>query len=266
MSDVLTKINSSEEFFKRIKIVVMDVPYDVLHYDLAKQIFINTLSLKLMGYQSVYSYGVLPIDTYDFIGTSLLVTLQLDNGEHYILAGQKAVTLNRCTIHKQEFPGVVVAKKMCTPECSQEIERIVNKCKAENIGLSYDASWTINPELKNYSSFLNLVIGVSFSMEINFHLDYNIKEWVVVGIKKVGTDKYFERTGCKTVSANPEFKFLGLDNADAVMYHHDGNYSLQTMQRANRYKHVWDNRLVLNKSYFDKVKDKAISRELAIAA
>ena len=52
---------------RNIRLVVIDCPYESWHAPFPRELFAKMVDLKLRGFKSHYSHGVLPLDTTDFL-------------------------------------------------------------------------------------------------------------------------------------------------------------------------------------------------------
>ena len=59
--------------YNKIKIVVMECPYDTWDINPTQELFGKMVSLKLAGYRARHPYGVMPVEAYDYIGIHQLV-------------------------------------------------------------------------------------------------------------------------------------------------------------------------------------------------
>jgi hypothetical protein len=92
-----------------LQIVVLESPYDNMNDPLVRDLFSKIVQLKIEGYRLVYPYGVLPVDSYDFIATHHLVCREI-NGSYQVLMGVKYITLKKCLTHNLPFPGIALLR------------------------------------------------------------------------------------------------------------------------------------------------------------
>ena len=94
---------------RKLKIVVLEAPYDSLKEKHAPDIFGKIISLKLQGYGPEYPYGTMPVDTNDFIATHLAVCVE-DGSELKPIMAYKTVQQRKCRAHGVQFPGQYLPK------------------------------------------------------------------------------------------------------------------------------------------------------------
>lgn len=143
-----------------LKIVVLDCPYDTIHSSETQSLLSKIFSMKIAGYQKHYQYGVLPVDTCDFVATHL-VLCEETNGGLEPLMGMKFTTLERCKLHNLEFPLLHIVDKKYEKH-HQSVEKTLNEIESNNESCAYSSSWTMseiarqNPEFSTFCKNLNI--------------------------------------------------------------------------------------------------------------
>lgn len=133
------------------KVAVLDCPYDTWGSTNTQHLFSEIINLKLAGYKDVYTDGVLPMDTYDFIATHILVCME-ENGKLRPLTGFKSVTSARCKRFNLPFPTAQLLSLGNTPLHVEAVDSIMKNCDESGNVLAYDSSWTVHPEAKKTRS------------------------------------------------------------------------------------------------------------------
>ena len=95
--------------FASLKIVTIEPLYDNWNNFLARDLFGQIVDVKLKGFGAHYPYGVMPIDTSDFISTHHLICQERD-GELEVLSAFKTVDLNKAITHNLTFPALSLVK------------------------------------------------------------------------------------------------------------------------------------------------------------
>lgn len=218
-----------------------------LNWDEPTQKFFSKIAkLKIDGYQFEYGKNVMPMSSYDFFGTHIVVCEEKKN-ELEPLAIAKISRYSVCEYFNHSFQPIELARKGGNESLAIEIENILNFAM-ENYGeITYDSSWTVRPDIR--SDRVNaIILRIILSMWINYHLDYSINDFIVSATLKVGTDKMFFTTGCTPITENPYYKLIEVDNQKAMMFRCE-QFSKTILTNANKYRELWDKRLLYGEEF-----------------
>jgi hypothetical protein len=230
-----------------LRIVVIDNPYDSLDNPMVQDLFAKTMALKIQGYRSVYPYGMLPTDTYDFVATHQLVC-QEKNGSYEVLMGYKSITLQRCQIHRLAFqPLAVLQASQATPH-DQVMESILAKHAKNPEKISAGCGWTIHPSARENEILRKTLKDLMTTMLVYHEQETGTLERVCGAIPRVKTDNYFENLGYQRLSHNgevlPPFSAPSHFGEQAVMLHCP-RFTEAAFTTAEHYRDIWDARVVV---------------------
>lgn len=224
-----------------------------LNWDEDTQKFFSKITkLKIDGYQHEYGKNVMPMSSYDYFGTHIVVCEEEDNKELSPLAIAKVSRYSICKYFNHDFQPIELAKKGGNYALAREIENILKYAMEKYGEITYDSSWTVRPDIRN-GRMNAVVLRIILSMWINYHLDYSIFDFIVSATLKVGTDKMFVTTGCKPVTANPYYKLIEVDNQSAMMFRCT-EFSSTILNNAKKYRELWDKRVTYGTEFVAQAK------------
>jgi hypothetical protein len=230
-----------------LRIVVLESPYDTLSDPLVQDLFSRTMKLKIEGYQTVYPYGVLPVDSYDFIATHQLVCRE-KNGRYEILMGAKYVTLQKCMTHRLPFPGLSLLRSSAATPHAQILESLLERYSKNPEKVSYGSSWTIDPISRSNPVVKKTLKDLMTATLVHYETELETVERFCCGAPKIKTDLYFENLGYHRLSDQnnplPAFNQASLMGEAAVMLR-CSNFSDAALNIAESYRDLWESRLVL---------------------
>ncbi|MCX6968034.1 MAG: hypothetical protein NTZ46_09725 [Verrucomicrobia bacterium] len=229
------------------KVVVLDCPYDTWSKTSTQSLFSEIINLKLAGYTSVYTDGVLPVDTYDFIATHILVCGE-ENGQLKPLTGFKSVTLSRCKRFNLPFPTSQLLSGTNTPQHTEAVASIMRSCDESGDVLAYDSSWTVHPLVRKDRPVHHFLQELFISNVVHLHTSAAPHKLLGAGVRQVRTDKFFERVGFKRLSNSGEplstFKQASLVGAEVALIHLE-RFSEFATSIAQKYESFWNERVVI---------------------
>lgn len=235
------------EQIKNLRLVIMDRPYDTWDNVKTQSLFLKTVSLKLKNYLGEYPYGVLPVDTCDFIGTHHLICQEF-NGELMPLMGYKSTTLSRSKQHNITFPALAILQSSGALQHAQEVQKILNRCETQDTEISYDGSWTIAQSVRQNREFADELKKTMMAIQVHYHIRDKIPEMVGFGMIRFKTNRYFEEMGYKQFTCEgtplPPVKMSTLQNEPAILLHLQ-KFSDTALALADQYSYLWDNRLII---------------------
>ena len=224
----------------KYQVVVIENPclaWDDMH---VKDFFVKIAKLKIEGFQYEYGLNVMPLNAHDFFATHV-VLCEVDNGELTPISAMKISKYSVCNFFAHSFPPMDLALQGGNSALAKEIEDIVKQITQQGKEITYDASWTTRPDIRN-SNLINRISRIVFALWINYHLFNSIPNLIVSATLKVKTDKIFYATGCVPISKDPYYKLIEVDNQDAMMFSCN-RFSDMILRNAERYQDLWDNRI-----------------------
>lgn len=229
------------------RVVVLDCPYDTWSSATTQHLFSEIINLKLEGYKTVYSDGVLPIDTYDFIATHILVCSD-DGGKLKPLTGFKSVTSPRCKRFNLPFPTSQLLSLDGAPLHAEAVATIMKNTEESGSVLAYDGAWTIDPEARKNRSVRSLLHELFISNVVHWHTSSTPHNLVGMGVPGIRTDKFFERVGFKRVTSEgkplPTFNHTAIVGGEVALIYLE-KFSEFATELARKYQPFWNNRITI---------------------
>jgi len=235
-------------------LVILECPYDLWQDSQVQKLFCKMVKLKLKGYQKEYPYGVLPIDTTDFIATHHF--LYSSNSEKTPiwetaepLLAFKTISLSRCTKHNLPFPAQSILKAAQGTDLHLlKLYEILDMCKLENIDLSFGSGWTIDPLVRENRELTKKLKELMIGVLINYYLETQTLKQLCFGVPRFKTDLFFQKLGYQNLSFGmqslppfPHQPLLG-ESVTILFCDHFSSYALEL---ANASKNIWDEKMVL---------------------
>lgn len=232
---------------ENVKFVTVEDTYGSLEQEPVQILLGKAFSMKLRGYRAAYPYGVLPLDSHDFIATHHLVC-EDKGGVLEPLLGYKSVTLKKCDTHLLPFPGVSVLKASNLPEHEKSLQHLLVRWREEDLNVSYGSSWAVNPDIPPKSELRKLLKDLMTTMLVSYELDAGIDRRVCCGAIRMKTDQYFLNVGYLPLADQdgnplPAFKQASLFGEPAAMFHGQA-FSDAAMKIAEKYQSLWKSRVI----------------------
>lgn len=232
-----------------IRVVVLDRAHAHFADSSLRNFFADVMALRLTGYGHEYPSQVVPIDTSDFFSTQIVTCEELPQGQLVPLSSYKMVSARRCKEYHKEFSGLSVPRGAKDGSAHAELVRqIVASAEARGEDVGYCGSWTIHPRIRQNELLTQLIRNIVYCTHLNWQLQYNVKEMLIVGVQRFKTDKYQESIGYKRLQVGDEI--LGpyghpdlWDEPIAML--HLTQPSEKTLALAQRYQSYWDNRIAM---------------------
>ncbi len=243
----------------KLKLFEFDCPFDHLDQRNERDLFSAILHLRKQGYLSRHQYGVLPTDTYDFIGKHYGVMTETNEGLE-ILMSYRTITLARCSEFKLALPIENIFKGTEALEHLNLLEKIKTQSVQENKPLVYTSSWTVSPKLRKNPKTYEHVYQLLTTMNVHsFHEDLNqIK--LACGSLRLKTHEYIQWLGYELFKDEAKnlnsFKQYNLNNEDVVALRLT-KHSDDSIEVAEKFKIQWKNRLIFNRPILDQFIKKA---------
>jgi hypothetical protein len=234
---------------RRLRIVILDSPYDSLGTPEAQALFAKLVALKLKGYGAEYQYGVLPLDQSDFIATHFMVCQERDGELHPIMA-YKSVKEPKCRQH-----GITFASCAHLSRCAKDdknllaVEKIIEEANARSSLMAYDGAWTIDPLIRKDRALVTELKNLFTCIQVNHYAQFGKFDLLLVGVLRFKTEKIFQDWGYKPLNWKGEQlqPFQSPSLREAVWLHHARAFSEQALELSARYTSYWENRIEIEK-------------------
>jgi hypothetical protein len=235
------------------QIVILDSPYDCLGRSDAQKFFGSFMDLKLRGYGCEYPYGVMPVDTTDFIATHLGVFMHR-GGDWVPIAAYKSISEKKCRLHGVQFSGVQVPLSSGASQAVRAVESLIEKSKQTGSFLTYEGGWTIDPSIRKDPALVTEVHHLCTTMHISQHLLYGKIDSICCGLLRFRTDRIMKGWGYHVLSYEGQeiqpFAQASL-KGEMVHMHHTTQFSEEALKTAENYAHYWNNRIQIGKAILE---------------
>ena len=227
----------------KLRIVIID---EAIHIedDLACRLWQKTLWAKEKGYRKHYKTSIMPIGADDFFGTHYIVAEVKANGNLEPVAMTKSVRRSQCERFNIPF-GAQSLLKIVSLENNKNATKVLDSTNE----ISYESSWTINPEYKKYRELSPLLRDYMTLYACCYFRSAGIPRWLTAGVTRLKIDKYFEWLGGSELI--PEFPLPIIDNQTVrMMYFADAyNPPKEPMAIAEKLMSQWENRIIFQPKY-----------------
>ncbi len=230
----------------KFKIVVLECPYDTWDDPLSKDMFHKMVQLKMIGYKREYPYGVLPVDTSDFVATHHLICLD-ERGELNPVMAYRTVTLERAKLHSMSLPVLNLMNMIGAKEHAEKIQSIITNCEKQNKSLVYASSLAVHNDHKGNADLRTALRTI----HVLYHKDAKIDEIIAGGVIRFKMDKLYEFFGYSDLEWNgkvlPPVAVPFVFN-EVTGFYHLRKFSEEAMNLAEANRKLWENRITISKS------------------
>lgn len=233
----------------RYRIVIMECPYDSIESPLGMEMFGKLMALKIRGYKKEYSYGVLPVETSDFVSTHKMVCEEID-GKLFPLMAYKSISLDRAARHGMKLPLMELfetQENLKIPRLA--LEKVILEVKAAKKKLNYESSWTIDPEVRKDREKSRELRHWLNAIHVLDHYEKGMDESVLLGATKFKAEKMFESWGyspiCLAGRPIDPFEVESFDNAHVYLLHLK-SFVKASRESAEQFRSEWNKRIVID--------------------
>ena len=234
---------------ENLKLVVLDSPYDAWEDPRTQYFFNKIVGLKLEGYKTKYAYGVLPLDTTDFVCIHHIFCKDTKSGLEPIM-GYRSMPLSRCKLFRMTYPAMVLCQTSQAHDHEQAVKKILSDAESRKTEISHDSSWTIKPEFRKDRVLVADLKGMFEGTNCLYHRDYQIPEITGSGSVRLKTDEYFLNWGYQRLR-DEKNQELGIFNQatlldEQIQLFHLKDFSARVLAEAERWISIWENRIILS--------------------
>lgn len=222
------------------KIVVIKGPNDNWDHPVVREMFHKIVSLKLRGYGKEYPYGVMCLDTTDFICDHLAICQVTEGDELKPVLAYKSIELSRAETFKLPFSLLTLVQHSARPEDVKTISKKIEEAKTNNHTLRYCSAYTIDPEIRFDKAGTRWLQRLMGGMHANFHLTEKTGESTLLGVTQFKVDKMFETWGYKKISEDYNLKSLNNTMVGMLSLTKFSDFALSL---AEEFKAIWDERI-----------------------
>lgn len=228
---------------KNIRLVILESPYDSWSEPLVANMLRDVIGIKLRGYGKQYPYGVLPVDGADLISTHLVACSINSEGSLEPLMAFRATSLKKCRQHYINFPGMGLLQQAEAKEHISLLDSIIYDLDKKKGDLFYCGSLSIDPLQKTgkeQSLFLREILTLMF---VELQKQNQPSELLAGGTVRFKMDNWLDAIGHKPLHNEPiSVKHLA---GETVRVMHLKEFSFEALRIAKKWRHLWDDRLVL---------------------
>jgi hypothetical protein len=230
------------------QLVIIDCPYDTWSNQLTRDLFADTIQLKLDGYLASYPYGALPVDTTDFIGTHHIVC-EKKNGSLVPVMAYKTTALTRCKIHNLTFPALSLMQAAGAKKHAEEVMRIIAAASENQHEISYDGSWTMDPAIRRDKTRSEYLKKIMTAINVQYHISSHVPEILGLGLLRFKTEQYFKNIGYRQLSQGdqllPPISMGSLQNESVVLMHLT-EFTKEALATAQEFNWLWEKRIEIS--------------------
>jgi hypothetical protein len=160
-------------FDDKYQIYIIYNTYDLFHNnDVVRNLLADNWGMKLRGYRKYFPYGVLPIDSYDYLCHHIIIKHKASDK---VIMGFKSLTKSNCDRYGYDLP----IKQHLINDYGDKykyhslaIDQWIAECQNRNQDLAYSTGFTIEPTLpKDEKIFLTDAL---FYLFYHFYTTYKI--------------------------------------------------------------------------------------------
>ena len=232
---------------EKLKIVVLESPYDCWNNPFVGNFLKDLLGVKLRGYGKEYPYGVLPFDGADLISTHLAVCRVDQENQLVPLMAFRWTSYNKCKLHYMNFPGMSLLQQANASAHIADLEKIIADIEHKTSDICYTSCFTIEPSErtdKNRSLMLRELITL---LLFNYQKEMNYSEILAGGTIRFKIDKWLSTIGHMPLNNNPNLGPIKVKHlaGESVQVMHLKKFSFEAIKIAKKWQHLWDDRLII---------------------
>lgn len=224
--------------------IILEEPINTFNQKFTQELFSKTISLRIDGYHSFHGASILPADSYDYISHILIFAEKSDHGYEPVQT-IKYCSWSQAEKYNLEFQPIALSND----QIKETIYSLIRKEEEKN-QLSYTSSLAYHPKFKNTLTGGKLAMAIS-GISYLFHKEYGIQKGIAAGAPELHTDRFFEKAGYHPVCKNPYFTQTSYLNKEVKMMKIE-EWSEYAKKVAREWKAFWDNRIIVNKEFYQK--------------
>ena len=233
---------------EKLKIVVLESPYDCWDDPLTRNLLRDLIGVKLRGYGREYPYGVLPVDGADLISTHMSICRIEHDGTLRPLMGIRWTSLKKCRLHYINFPGRSLLQQANAPDHAQALEKIIAEVEKQGKDLFYSGALSIDPLERNSKERSNFFRELLTLMYVRYQKETNFSELMAGGTMRFKIEKWLATLGHVSLMKNDvELGPINVNHlaGEQVQVMHLKNFSFEALRIAKKWEHMWEERLVI---------------------
>ncbi len=229
----------------RLQVVVLDCPYNSFSSPTTQKLFGKFVNMKLTGFLREYEHGILPLGSYDFIGT-LIMLCEKKDGELEPVFCFKSTNIERVKYFNLPFELLEWFHSAAEKNHETVVRGILEKAEKENINVGYNSSWTIDPKWREVAELKLLAKELSVALFVNYYQSRSIQEILIGGVKRFKVDQIQGFLGFEYLKYNgevlPPIEAWFAKNEKAILMHLT-RFSEDAQSIADQYSKLWNERI-----------------------
>lgn len=231
----------------RYRIVVLDRPVDHWACTRTQELFGKLVGLRLDGYRAHYPPSVLPVDTYDFVSTHLLVCRETGCGLVPLL-GYRETPLAGCKAFNLPFPALAHALSVGADGHARVIRSRLERCEQEGKTVAFVGSWTIDPGARRDRGLFRDIWELLIALYANHNREQGIHEAFAGAVLRLRTEKLLG--ACGLVPLRQDGALLppvGIPHllGEQVRFMHRAGIPEAAHALADKWRGLWAERIVV---------------------
>lgn len=252
----IISIHSDSVNIKDLQVVVLDCPYNNFSNPLTQKLFSKFVDMKLRGFLEEYEHGIVPLGSYDFVGTIIMLCHKQGEELEPVFCF-KSSTLDRAKYFSLPFELNEWFHSAAEEPHRKAVQKIISRAEQDGIHLGYNSSWTIDPHWRSDPHLKKLARDLSVAVFTQYYTQAKIQEILIGGVLRFKVDKiqaylgfeYLEHQGERL----PPVEAWFAKNEKAILMHLK-KFSPEALAMASQYQELWDRRLVIDESDYQKEK------------
>lgn len=229
------------------RIGILECPYDNWSVPETRDLFSKMVALKLEGYRREYKYGVLPLDTSDFIAIHQFIFLESPDGRLEPVIAFRSLGLRKTSEFPLPFPPAALLGSIGTPAHQSSLAALMKEHSAPGKDLVYGSSMAIKDEHRGDPAIKEILM----SMDVHFQRDYGFTGALTGAVVRFKVDRLFHAIGYKAL----DHEGTRLDTVAVPFVHSEptlfmrlDKFSPLALSCAEKHERLWRERLTIGAS------------------
>jgi hypothetical protein len=229
----------------KLRLVVLDNPKSVMKDERARRLFEQMLLLKFEGYKKHYPADWIAADRSDYYATHMILCLEYSSGLVPI-AAVKNNLLSRNRHFHDAFAPLAMVQASSDELAKASISRIIRDNDERGTDLIYSGSWCSDPAIRHDRELARQTKELVFASVMYQARALGIPQWICSGTVSTGKATLKERTHDHFVEMGmtPVTQVFGYSGLEVRLFLAE-RYSEEAMRIEERYRQVWESRVVL---------------------
>ncbi len=232
---------------QRISFTVLHHPFLYWDQPETQAAMLEVIDIKRRGFGKYYdAHRVLPLDTYDWIGTHIITFTEIDGMRRPIMS-YKFIEKATCEQYGLPFNGLALFNSASDAH-KRSAEVIIESASRRGMSIGYTSSWTVDPDFRVNPGSHELLTELSVASHVLHTKTFRVNESLIGGSVKAKAPLTLQLIGYKrlrdvrTGQELPSFSFPPLAGDPTLALHID-SVPPQAEEWAQKYSNAWEKRL-----------------------